>query len=176
MKRVFFAVVFSCAVISVVAIAAAQSLKRDLVGLGVPAEVANELGNSIPPAYATAGYSQDVRFQAGAAPRLAPFVPTLAATPVAGTNDFRIGINAVPTAAANTAAILPTPAGAGQQVIVANTMANAVRIKAGGTNTINGSAAGAYIPLAAQAVADCHATSATNWYCGYRAVPTPAGP
>lgn len=126
--------------------------------------------------FGSTGFSTDLPFASDAAPRLAPYTATLAATPAAGTNDFKIGINIVPTAAANTAALLPTPLATGQRVTIVNTMANAVRIKAGGTNTINGSAAGAYVPLAAAAVIDCETTTATNWFCGYRAVPTPAGP
>lgn len=104
------------------------------------------------------------------------YVPTLAATPVAATNDFKLGLNVIPTAAANAAAILPTPVSAGVTSTLINTGPNAVRVKAGGTNTINGSAAGAYIPLAIAAQADCIAESATNWRCSTSVVPTPAGP
>lgn len=106
----------------------------------------------------------------------AVFVPTMAATPVAATNDFKLGLNVVPTAAANTAALMPTPVTAGQRLTIVNNSGAAVRIKAGGTNTINGSAGGAYIPLAVAAIADCTASTTTNWYCSTGAVPTPAGP
>lgn len=103
-------------------------------------------------------------------------VPTMASTPIAGTNDFKLGLNVIPTAAANTAALLPTPVAANVSASMINSGPNAVRVKAGGTNTINGSAAGAYIPLATMARVDCFAESATNWRCGSAVVPTPAGP
>lgn len=122
------------------------------------------------------GFETDTPYVAGSAPRLVPYTVTMAATPVAGTNDFKIGVNVVPTAAANTAALMPTPAAAGQSLVAINTMANAVRIKPGGTNTINGGSAGAYIPLAAQTMAECVSLSTTAWQCSTKVVPTPAGP
>lgn len=114
--------------------------------------------------------------QSGTVRAVPAYVPTMAATPVAGTNAYIWGVNAVPTAAANTSAFLPTPVAAGQKATIINTMANAVRISAGGTNTINGGSAGGYIPLAAAAIADCESTSTSAVWCGTRAVPTPAGP
>lgn len=177
MKRVFFAVVFSCAVISVVAIAAAQTLRRDLVGLGVPPEVATELDKAIPPAYATAGYTADLRFQAGTAPRQAPYVPTMAATPVVGTNEFRPGLNVVPTAAASTAAILgPSTPIPGQQFIINNSGPNAVFVKAAGGATLNGATAGGKISLATLATIHCWTASATNQVCQQPVIPTPSAP
>lgn len=104
------------------------------------------------------------------------YVPTLVSTPVAGTNDLKLGLNVIPTAAANAAAILPTPSGAGVTVRLFNSGPNAVRAKAGGTNTINGSSAGAYIPIATLQEIVCTANSATNWGCSQGSVPTPAGP
>lgn len=104
------------------------------------------------------------------------YVPTAIATPVAGTNDLKLGLNVYPTAAANAAAILPTPAAAGVTVRLFNSGPNAVRAKAGGTNTINGSSAGAYIPIATLQEIICTANSATNWGCLQGSVPTPAGP
>jgi hypothetical protein len=110
---------------------------------------------------------------------MAPYVPTPVATPVAATNQGLWTVNAIPTAAANTAFIIATPAAAGQKATFINTGPNAVRAKAGGSNTINGSAAGAYIPLAALSITDCESTSAGTSaaiFCGTRGVPTPAGP
>lgn len=118
----------------------------------------------------------DIPYASNAAPRLAAYVPTLAATPAAGTNDFKIGFNVVPTAAANAAAIFPTPAANGQYLEVFNSGPNAVRLKAGGTNTINASAAGAYIPLATFQNAKCRSASTGAWVCAVDTVPTPAGP
>lgn len=165
--------------LTVVEARAQQSIDSSLMNLGIAPEPAAYLGNVIPygyDAYPTPGYTQDLNFASGAAPRLIPYVPTLAATPVAGTNKFNIGLNVVPTAAASTAGLLPTPIAAGQEVIVVNPMANAVRIKAGGTNTINGSAAGAYIGSAAASITRCESLSTSAWQCGSLAVPTPAGP
>lgn len=125
---------------------------------------------------AAAGVSSDIPMVAGYALRPVPYTVTLAATPVAGSNDFKVGVNIAPTAVANTAALMPTPSAVGQQLTVINTGGNAVRVKPGGTNTINGGAAGAYIPLAAAQVVHCSATTTSAWYCWYGAVPTPAGP
>ncbi len=115
-------------------------------------------------------------FSAGFGVGLPVYVPTFAATPAAGTNDLKIGFNAVPTAAANTAACLPAVPAAGDQVEGFNPMANTVRVKACGTPGINGAAAGTYMPLATMNYFRCTAESATAWRCGTLAVPTPAGP
>jgi len=123
-----------------------------------------------------APFAADATFATDTAPRLAAYVPTMAATPVAGKNDFKIGYNVIPTAAADTAALLPTPGVAGKYVQIFNSGPNAVRIKAGGTNTINASAAGAYIPLATFRMAECRSASAGAWVCTHGTVPTPAGP
>lgn len=112
----------------------------------------------------------------GKQPVLTVATPVAAATPVAGTNTIKGVIAPVPSVAADAAVLLPTPASAGERWTVTNEGANAIRIKAGGTNTINGSSAGGYIPLATQAVADCIATTKSAWRCGTLAVPTPAGP
>lgn len=104
------------------------------------------------------------------------YVPTFAATPAAGTNDLKVGFNAVPTAAANTAACLPAVPDVGDTVEGFNSMANTVRVKACGTPGINGAAAGTYIPLATMNYFRCTAETATAWRCGTLAVPTPAGP
>lgn len=104
------------------------------------------------------------------------YVPTFAATPAAGTNDIKKGFNAIPTAAANTAACLPAVPVAGDVFEGMNTMANAVRVKACGTPGINGAAAGTYLTVAAATYFRCTASSATAYQCGTLAVPTPAGP
>ena len=103
-------------------------------------------------------------------------VPTMAATPVAGTNNFVVGVNVVPTVAANQAAIFPATPVAGSEITIYNNGANAVRAKAGGASTINGSTAGAYIPIAAKQKAHCVNTDGTDWACELSTVPTPAGP
>lgn len=149
-----------------------------------PAAAANAVFNGIVQSLSTlkgadlsvTSATTDLPFAAGAAPKLVPYVPTMAATPAAGTNIVKIGVNVVPTAAADTAALMPTPTGGGQYLEVFNSGPNAVRIKAGGTNTINGSAGGAYIPLATFQAARCRSQSATAWGCELTVVPTPAGP
>lgn len=102
--------------------------------------------------------------------------PTLAATPVAGTNMFKLGLNVIPTHAADTAGLLPTPQAAGEVVRIASAASNTVRIKPGGTNTINGGSAGAYLPIATGGVTVCTATTATAWSCNPDVQPTPQGP
>lgn len=102
---------------------------------------------------------------------------TAAATPVAGTNDAKGNLVIIPTVAANAACILPTPAQVGIQKLIVNTGGNTVRIKAGGTNTINGATAGGWLPITASGLMDCESTSTTNWACdNVRAAPTPQGP
>lgn len=115
-------------------------------------------------------------FQTGANLAMAPYTVTMAATPVATTNAFAGIVNVVPTAAANTAALLPTTPDAGTIRVIMNTGPNAVRVKPGGTDTIQGGSAGAYIPLAALSNAICVASSTSNWTCHTGVVPTPAGP
>lgn len=105
------------------------------------------------------------------------YVPTMAATPAAGTNDLKIGLNVVPTAAANTSACLPASPSDGDTVVVVNANANAVRPKSCSTPGVNGGAAGTYLSLAAwsRAVLQYNA-AATTWLAGTEVVPTPAGP
>jgi hypothetical protein len=112
----------------------------------------------------------------GKGPRMSVYVPTFAATPVAGTNDIKKGYNAIPTAAANTAACLPAVPVAGDTFEGFNSMANTVRVKACGTPGINGGAAGTYLPVATMNYFKCVAKSATAYECGTLVVPTPAGP
>lgn len=109
---------------------------------------------------------------------IVPFVPTLVATPVAGTNDFR-SLSIVPTVAANAAGCLPTPSATVSDTynIFNNNAANAIRVKACGTPGMNGGASGTYISVPAQSLASCRSSSATNYNCTVSAVvPTPAGP
>ena len=106
----------------------------------------------------------------------APYTATFAATPAAPANVILGRVAIVPTAAANAAGLLkPTPQ-VGDFVTIFNSGPNAVRIKAGGAATINGSSAGGYIPLATQQGAECLATGSAAWFCALNTVPTPAGP
>ena len=105
------------------------------------------------------------------------FVPTMAATPVAGTNYFAPGLNVVPTAAANTAAFLglATPV-VGQQFSINNASGVSVRAKASAGLTLNGATAGGYIVIPNLATLDCETVSLTNQVCRQPVIPTPAGP
>lgn len=107
---------------------------------------------------------------------LVPYVPTMVATPAAPTNVVR-ALSAIPTAAANTAALLQSAETVGSCLKGFNTGPNTVRIKAEGTPGINGGAAGTYIPLATQVGYECCRVASASWYCTTTAgVPTPAGP
>lgn len=103
------------------------------------------------------------------------YVPTLAATPVAttGANEFKPGLNIVPTHAANVAGFLgpktPVP---GQAFVVKNTAGASIRIKAAGGATMNGATAGGFIDLANLATAFCQTTSVSNQDCQLPAAPT----
>lgn len=113
---------------------------------------------------------------AGQGLQLAAYVPTMAATPVAGTNLIAPGLNVVPTAAANTAAMFAATPVVGTQYRVFNSGPNSVRLKGGGATTLNGATAGGYIVLATLTSASCVVTSASNINCSLEAAPTPAGP
>lgn len=102
-----------------------------------------------------------------------PYTITAAATPTAA-NVILGKIAVFPTAAANTAALLPSPT-AGTIKRIINSGPNAVRVKAAGTDTMNGTAGG-YVALATLQQAVCVAQSATAWNCDIGTVPTPAGP
>ena len=123
--------------------------------------------------------SKGLAFQAaGQGVTFSAFVPTMVATPVAGTNIFKPGLNVVPTAAANTAAFLgvATPV-VGEHFIINNSnSANAIRIKAAGGATLNGATAGGYISLAALGTVECYTASSSNQVCQQPVIPTPAGP
>jgi hypothetical protein len=123
------------------------------------------------------GSTGDLSFSvAGKGPVLLNYVPTMAATPADGTNMLTGRYNSIPTAAANTAALFETTPTSGVVKVTCNRGVNAVRLKAGGASTLNGSTAGAYIPLAVQQCAYCVNDDGTNWSCGLLTVPTPAGP
>ena len=114
---------------------------------------------------------------AGLGSRMASYVPTMAATPAAGTNDFKPNtLNVVPTAAANAAALLPATPIPGDTFVIVNSGPNSVRVKAGGAATLNGATAGGYMVLATLASTVCRATAAANYNCELPAIPTPAGP
>lgn len=107
---------------------------------------------------------------------MVPYVPTMAATPVAGTNQIIPGLNIVPTAAANTAAMLRETPVVGEQFVILNSGVNSVRIKSGGVATMNGVTAGGYVVLPALGRMTCQTTTASNNSCDLQALPTPAGP
>jgi hypothetical protein len=116
-------------------------------------------------------------FSSGANSVLTAYVPTMAATPVGGTNQFLPGLNIVPTAAANTAAFLgattPVP---GQQFRIVNASGASVRVKASGGATLNGATAGGYIAVPNLATVDCMTATTGNQVCLQPVIPTPAGP
>jgi hypothetical protein len=116
-------------------------------------------------------------FASGANSQLAAYVPTLAATPVAGTNQYLPGLNIIPTNAANNAGFLgaATPV-VGQQFRIVNASGAAQRIKASGGATLNGATAGGYISIASLATVDCITAASGNQVCLQPVIPTPAGP
>jgi hypothetical protein len=109
----------------------------------------------------------------GAFVRMPSNVPTMAATPAAGTNAFLPGMNPVPTAAANTAALLPATPVPGDQFHIVNTGPNTVRVKSGGSATMNGATAGGWIALATLQSAFCWASTTSNYQCEAPPAPTP---
>jgi hypothetical protein len=105
-------------------------------------------------------------------------VPTMASTPVQGTNVFLPGLNVVPTAAANSSALLgvsATPV-VGEHYIISNASGAQVRVKASGVATMNGATAGGYIVLPNLATIECFNQSVGNHVCLQPVIPTPAGP
>ena len=113
----------------------------------------------------------------GGAAQVPALTPTLAATPVAGTNVFLPGLNLVTSSTLNHGAFLgqatPVP---GQSFTIVNNTANASRAEAAGGATLNGATAGGYISIAAQATVQCMTASSGNQICMQPVVPTPAGP
>jgi hypothetical protein len=128
-------------------------------------------------AYKSVYVDTAVVYGIGANAQLAVYVPTMAATPVAGTNMIVPGLNIVPTAAANTAAFIgaATPV-VGQQFVVVNNSGATVRLKASGGATLNGATAGGYIGVASLATVRCTTVSATNQTCEQPVIPTPIAP
>jgi hypothetical protein len=113
---------------------------------------------------------------AGQGVKLPSYVPTMAATPAAGTNDLKVGLNVVPTAAADTAALLKATPVVGDEYHIYNSGPNTVRVKAGGAATINGATAGGYVALPTLRSLACKTTAAANHVCILDVNPTPAGP
>lgn len=173
---------FISALLIAVSTARADST-TDLVNLGMSPELAgylqgnliykNSSGNIIP--QLSAGKSLQLPAQVGVV--RVPAVPTMAATPAVGTNQFYPGLNVIPTAAANTAAFLgpatPTP---GHEFVISNASGNSVRIKAAGGATMNGATAGGYVVIPNLATVQCFTQAAGNQICLQPVIPTPAGP
>lgn len=88
----------------------------------------------------TAGTTGGIQLAAQYGLHMAAYVPTMTtggvATPAAGTNDFKIGMNAVPTAAAAAAALLPASPSQGDIIEVLNTGPNEVNVCPGSGDTI----------------------------------------
>ncbi len=114
---------------------------------------------------------------AGVGVRLPSYVPTLASTPAAGTNDIKPNtVNVIPTHAADLAALLPPTPIVGDTFVIKNASGANERIKAGGAATMNGVTAGGYVVMATGSVLNCAATAADNYDCWIPVQPTPAGP
>lgn len=178
-NKITFLIAFFCAVVYTgtllvnpqVALSGGAQIGQ-LQALGMSTELAakvDELYSSAIPVAPV--YSSGVNAQ------LAAYVPTLAATPVTGTNRYLPGLNIIPTNAANNAGFLgaSTPV-VGQQFRIVNASGAAQRIKASGGATLNGATAGGYISIASLATVDCITASATNQVCLQPVIPTPAGP
>lgn len=171
---------------------------RELMNLGMPAALASKVdaiysssvaASSLPKTdntYDLGSASKQWRnlyigtkavFASGANAQLTAYVPTLVATPVAGTNVFQPGLNVVPTVAANAAAFIgPATPVPGQQFTIVNSGPNAIRAKAAGGATLNGATAGGYISIASLATVDCVTSASGNQSCRQPVIPTPAGP
>lgn len=156
---------------------------NDLISLGMKPEVADYIEKKM--IYRDSSGNVELKMATGKSLELpaksgvsrAVAVPTMASTPVAGTNEFYPGLNVVPTAAADTAALLgPSTPVPGQEFLISNNSGAAVRIKAAGGATLNGATAGGYITLASLATVECYTQSATNQVCLQPVIPTPAGP
>lgn len=152
----------------------------DLMGLGMPGALASEVVSiATNPSSIT---TDDVTISGSltlstAAERLKmpPYVATMAATPVAGTNIVN-QLTFVPTAAANTAALLPATPVPGEcyKVINSTWNPNAIRVKAGGAAGINGGGSGTFITVGAGLTAECCAGyQGDRWHCTLQAQPTP---
>lgn len=122
---------------------------EDLIGLGLPPEQAsvlstNTLGAS--PTYAASG------------------ALTATGTTIADALTLTNFINLVGTAAASSGVRLPITCPIGQVVYVSNNGANAVRVYAQSSQTINTTIAGATgVSVATTQAVQCIRQSATNW-------------
>lgn len=147
----------------------ATSIKEDLIPYSSTPTLNPDLGTATKPfkdLYTTGTHNYGV------------FVPTLAATPVEGTNSLRKGmVNVIPTNAANNVGLLAPVPVAGDRYEIVNNSGASQRIKAAGTPGVNGAAAGTYAISTTGSRLLCVATSATNYQCDMVAqVLTPAGP
>jgi hypothetical protein len=122
---------------------------NDLIGLGMPPEQANVLSSeslTSAPALTSSG------------------TLTASGTTIADALALSSFINLVGTAALNSGVKLPIDCPIGQCVYVANNGANAVRVYAQSSQTINTSIAGATgVSVATTQAVQCVRQSATNW-------------
>jgi hypothetical protein len=121
----------------------------DLIGLGMPPEHANVLSVntlSAAPTYASSS------------------ALTASGTTIADALTLTSFVNLVGTAAASSGVRLPITCPVGQAVYIANNGANAVRVYAQSSQTINTSIAGTTgVSVATTQAAQCIRQSATNW-------------
>jgi hypothetical protein len=124
-------------------------LLEDLIGLGLPPEQSNVLANetlSSAPAFSSSG------------------ALTAAGTTITDALTLTSFVNLVGTAALNTGVRLPIVCPVGQTVYISNNGANAVRVYAQSSQTINTSIAGATgVSVATTQAVQCIRQSATNW-------------
>lgn len=124
-------------------------LITDLMGVGMPAELASVLSTETltsAPTYSSSGSL------------------TAAGTTVANALVLTSFVNLVGTAAASTGVALPVECPIGQTVYIANNGANAVRVYAQSSQTINTTIAGATgVSVATTQAIQCVRQSATNW-------------
>lgn len=124
-------------------------LLQDLMGTGMPGELASVLSTetlSSAPTYSSSGSL------------------TASGTTVADALTLTSFVNLVGTAAASTGVRLPIECPIGQAVYVANNGANAVRVYAQSSQTLNTTIAGATgTSVATTQAVQCIRQSATNW-------------
>lgn len=124
-------------------------LLEDLIGLGMPPEQSNALANetlSSAPTFSSSG------------------TLTATGTTIADALTLTTFINLVGTAAASSGVRLPIVCPVGQVVYIANNGANALRVYAQSSQTINTSIAGATgVSVATTQAVQCIRQSATNW-------------
>lgn len=121
----------------------------------------------------TSGVNGGLNIAAGYGIHMGAYVPTPAATPVLGTNDYKVGLNIVGTATAGHGAFLPFSPAKGDIVEIINSNAsNEIQIFPGTSDTINGAVADTVIGLGGTFKATCIANSSSAWFCH---VPIAAG-